>query len=345
MDLLFYRPDVEDSLTQEIKTFDPKAVVQPIQPGWAQVEARWPDQHLSLGFVQQVWPEATSIQGESIRQWAEKIVAFVQAHPNKDAPWSLRGYADPLAKNRISTKRVQFIHEACEQILKKQQRRLWRCLQTPSPHLSEAPSLAIEFVLTTRTQGYISALTPALQQLWQHVLSPFPGGQIELGEDKAPPARAYRKLREALLYLGIEPHQGQTWVDLGACPGSWSYDAIGAGAKVWAIDRSPLREDLMQHPNLRFVQHDAFTFAPDVPVDILVCDVIAYPERSVALLQMWLEKRWCRYFVITLKFKGTPDMQAIQACKQILRDNAQRYWMRQLCNNKNEITVCGVRRG
>lgn len=344
MDLFNYRPESQDGLTQEIKAYDAAADVQYLTPGCALVHARWPEPPC-LGFAQQVWPDVIEIHAESIRQWAEAIVAFVKSQHVGDEDWSLEGYADQTAPTRISEKRVLFILDACREILKKQQRSLLRRLQRPCQGSYPAsPHIAIRFVLLSRTRGYLCCMTDAQRAHWQHVLSPFAGGQVLLAEDKNPPARAYRKLREALLYLGLTPSTQQTWVDLGASPGSWSYDALQAGAQVWAIDRSPLRADLMQHPYLNFIQHDAFTFVPERPVDVLVCDVIAYPQRSVALLRTWLEKGWCRFFVVTLKFKGAPDMEAVATCKALLAQYAEPYWMRQLCNNKNEMTVCGIRR-
>ena len=39
---------------------------------------------------------------------------------------------------------------------------------------------------------------------------------------------------------------------------------------------------------------DAFKFVPEAPVDWLLCDVIAAPERSVALVLDWVRQRRCR---------------------------------------------------
>lgn len=76
------------------------------------------------------------------------------------------------------------------------------------------------------------------------------------------------------------------------------------GARVIAVDRSPLRDDLMRSPRVTFHQGDAFRFVPEAPVDWLLCDVIAAPERSIGLVLEWVRERRCRYFVVTIKFKG-----------------------------------------
>jgi 23S rRNA (cytidine2498-2'-O)-methyltransferase len=67
-----------------------------------------------------------------------------------------------------------------------------------------------------------------------------------------------------------------------------------------------LRPDLMRAPELTFHRGDAFRFQPDSPVDWLLCDVIAAPERSIGLLLHWLEKPGAGIFVVTIKFRDRP---------------------------------------
>lgn len=51
-----------------------------------------------------------------------------------------------------------------------------------------------------------------------------PNGVYDFIENKAePPSRAYLKLWEALTRLGEMPRPGQTCLDLGACPGGWTW--------------------------------------------------------------------------------------------------------------------------
>jgi 23S rRNA C2498 (ribose-2'-O)-methylase RlmM len=53
-----------------------------------------------------------------------------------------------------------------------------------------------------------------------------------IAADKATPSRAYAKLVEAKLRLGRAIRAGETCVDLGASPGSWTYVAVTRGARV-----------------------------------------------------------------------------------------------------------------
>jgi 23S rRNA (cytidine2498-2'-O)-methyltransferase len=149
---------------------------------------------------------------------------------------------------------------------------------------------------------------------------------------------------EAEVRLGRRILSGETCVDLGASPGSWSYVALQRGARVIAVDRAPLRADLMGNPRLRFLRGDAFSFTPDGPVDWLLCDVIAAPERSIELLVNWLKHRWTQRFVVTIKFKGHDDYPKLERLKHALTAQCEDFRLTRLCANKNEACAFGVAR-
>ena len=175
----------------------------------------------------------------------------------------------------------------------------------------------------------------------RRIVSPFPKGEIPIASDKAAPSRAFAKLVEAELRLGRRIAAGETCVDLGASPGSWSYVALNRGARVIAVDRAPLRADLMRHPSLVFRKGDAFSFKPDTPVDWLLCDVIAAPERSIGLLMDWLRERRARRFVVTIKFKGREDYPKLEQLKHALPALCGECFLTRLCANKNEACAFG----
>ena len=129
---------------------------------------------------------------------------------------------------------------------------------------------------------------------------------------------------------------------MGASPGSWSYVGIQRGARVIAIDRSPLRDDLMRNPRLSFQQADAFKFKPDQPVDWLICDIIAAPQRSIDLLLEWLRERQMRRFIVTIKFKGTEEYHLLDQLKEQAPVLCRDFRLTRLCANKNEVTAFGV---
>ncbi len=201
-------------------------------------------------------------------------------------------------------RRAALIEAAVLEELKDQRRRLLRSrVADPATPLAPDEALA-QLALATPDAGWFSFAEADVAARLRRVLSRFPGGACELPEDRRPPARAYRKLLEVEARWGRPIAAGESCVDLGASPGSWSWVALERGARVTAVDRAPLREDLMQHPALVFARGDAFKWRPPAPVDWLLCDVIAEPQRSVELLAAWLDARAFRRFALTMKFKG-----------------------------------------
>jgi 23S rRNA (cytidine2498-2'-O)-methyltransferase len=195
--------------------------------------------------------------------------------------------------------------------------------------------------LATPEAGDLSVASSATEG-WQRVLSPWPGGYTEIPRDLRPPSRAYRKLLEVERRWGRPIEPNETCVDLGAAPGGWTFLALERGARVTAVDRSPLRDDLMAHPQLTFAQGDAFRYRPDEPVDWLLADIIAFPDRPLELLEAWLGGGWCRHFVVTFKFRGEPTPEVLSALKHLLRERTARHGLRQLQENKNEVTAWGT---
>ena len=134
------------------------------------------------------------------------------------------------------------------------------------------------------------------------------GGQRRMADDPAAPSRSYLKLEEAYGVLGAEPQPGDTVVDLGAAPGGWSYSAAKRGARVVAVDNGPLKGGAQGHPLITHRSEDAFHFRPELGgrVDWLLCDLVEEPHHVLQhLVTPWLAQRWCRRFVINLKFGRT----------------------------------------
>lgn len=165
----------------------------------------------------------------------------------------------------------------------------------------------------------------------------------------AMPSSAYRKLLEALDCMGAALTPGQTVVDLGASPGSWTAALRKHDCAVIAVDRSPLDSALMADPRVTFVEGDAFSFSPlearpgwpGASVDWLVSDVIAYPERVFPLLQAWCGGRWATEgLIVTMKFKGQePHLAALSAALDAARALGYAARAKHFFSNKNEVTI------
>jgi len=293
-----------------------------------------------LAFARQALPSATEVKDASINGWADQIIGRIAGVLPDAQPWRLHLWT-AYGEGRAGLHRCDLIRAALNERLKKRRRALLRSLEDSTAPFTAETSL-VQAVLTGPDTGFISISTAPEPLDLRAILSPNLGGDIPHAEDKAAPSRAFAKVIEAELRLGQQIELGQTCVDLGASPGSWSYVAIQRGARVIAIDRSPLRDDLMRNPRLSFLQADAFKFRPDQPVDWLICDIIAAPQRSIDLLLEWLRERQMRRFIVTIKFKGADEYHLLDQLKEQAPPLCADFRLTRLCANKNEVTAFGV---
>lgn len=163
--------------------------------------------------------------------------------------------------------------------------------------------------------------------------SPFVNGECVFVEDHiGPPSRAYLKLWEACTRIGVWPVAGELCMDLGAAPGGWTWAIAQLGARVIAVDKAPLAASVAAMPGVEMRQESAFALAPE-PVDWLFSDVIAYPERLLALVRRWIEAGAPRRIVCTLKFQGGTDHDSAEAFAAIPGGQVMH-----LAHNKHELT-------
>ena len=123
---------------------------------------------------------------------------------------------------------------------------------------------------------------------------------------------------------------GETCLDLGASPGGWTWAAAQLGASVTAVDKAPLDPRVAAMPNVTFREGSAFALAPE-PVDWLLSDVIAYPDRLLPLVRAWTTT--ARRIVCTIKLQGETDHAAADAFAAIPGGKVMH-----LFHNKHELT-------
>lgn len=170
--------------------------------------------------------------------------------------------------------------------------------------------------------------------------SPFPNGECRFVEDRTgPPSRAYLKLWEALALLRAWPGPGERCLDLGAAPGGWTWALARLGAAVTAVDRAPLDPRAASMPGVTWRRGDAFAHPPE-PVDWLVCDVVAYPARTLDLARCWAASGLAARIVCTVKFQGETDHDTAAAFQAIPGGT-----LRHLLHNKHELTWTWERAG
>ncbi|MFM8469938.1 MAG: SAM-dependent methyltransferase [Limisphaerales bacterium] len=340
MHLFLTEPGDEPFLSDELKQTFVGAETELLAPGLLRSDvALHSAMEPVLAFTRQTLPEAHAVSAASIREWSERLFEAVAQLP-EGQPWRLH-LAPHYGGEGAGENRMRFIRDALRELLKKRRRHLLRSLEEAEVPFRATTSL-VQLLLTAPDAGFLSvALAPQPWQL-RRCVWPFQKGEVPIASDKAAPSRAFAKLVEAELRLGQRIAAGETCVDLGACPGSWTYVAVNRGARVTAVDRSPLREDLMANPLVTFHQGDAFKFAPPEPVDWLLCDVIAAPERSIELVLDWARERRCRRFIVTIKFKGQGDYGKLAPLKHALPSLCKEFFLTRLCANKNEACVMGV---
>jgi len=208
-------------------------------------------------------------------------------------------------------------------------------IQEKLPHVAAKP-LNFPQQVKLAQLGSFTLLTPTTMLASAQCSSPFPNGVVSFVEDtEGPPSRAYLKLWEAFTQLGVWPKVGDRCLDLGACPGGWTWVLAKLGADVVAYDRAKLAPHVASMRGVTTVKGDAFNATPDRVgrIDWLCSDVICYPERLRDHVRLWLDSGLCSNFICTLKFQGDShygviaDMLAIPGSRVI-----------HLHHNKHEVT-------
>ncbi|MFA4994312.1 MAG: SAM-dependent methyltransferase [Bdellovibrionales bacterium] len=166
--------------------------------------------------------------------------------------------------------------------------------------------------------------------------SPFPNGEPQFVENHiGSPSRAYLKLWEAFTVLGVHPEAGDFCVDLGACPGGWTWVLQTLGARVLSVDKAPLDEKVSSLPNVEYRCESAFALDPKSVghVDWLFSDIICYPKRLLTLVQKWMKEGDVGHFVCTIKFQGETDFEVMRELAAIPGSR-----IIHLHHNKHELT-------
>ena len=331
-DGIFFDLEQRSAVAADIQYFSKGgAVLSEIVPGFARVAAapELTSAYRVMPFVQQIVPGLIQLEFPSITKAADEVVRHL-VRQGVAEPWQL------LTIGFGCHRRAVLIAEAVSERIRKepQLRRNFR----PSP---DAEASVAQLILTAPEQGFLSWVPREIGAAYGSALVPYTGGLIPVEPNQDAPARAFQKLVEAQARFSVAFLPGQQVVDLGASPGGWTYVALHQGAKIIAIDRSPLRDDLMGDSRVSWIKGDVFSYQPPGAVDHLICDVIAVPEKSLELLERWLAAGWCRNFILTLKFKGEPASAVIRRAQEIVLKTCGSGGLQRLGSNKNEITVSG----
>ncbi|MGC8119228.1 23S rRNA (cytidine(2498)-2'-O)-methyltransferase RlmM [Marinobacter sp. VGCF2001] len=185
--------------------------------------------------------------------------------------------------------------------------------------------------------------------------SKFLSGIPRLRLPASAPSRSALKLEEAwkvfipehrrLEYLG----GGKKAVDLGAAPGGWTWQLVGQGMMVTAVDNGPMNPDLMASGHVEHVRADGYAWQPKRAVDWMVCDIVDKPRRTARLALDWVGGKLCRYTVFNLKLPMKKRYEEWLVCRDILQEGLAKAGVqcqikaRHLYYDREEIT-CFIER-
>ncbi|MGF1688877.1 23S rRNA (cytidine(2498)-2'-O)-methyltransferase RlmM [Photobacterium japonica] len=166
------------------------------------------------------------------------------------------------------------------------------------------------------------------------------------------PSRSTLKLEEAFhVFIPREEWDerlasGMWGVDLGACPGGWTYQLVKRSMFVHAVDNGQMAQSLMDTGQVKYHAVDGFKFEPPRKnVTWIVCDMIEKPARVAHLMGDWLIKAWAKEAIFNLKLpmKGRYDevLQDIENLKVYLIQNGVKFKLqaKHLYHDREEITV------
>ena len=183
--------------------------------------------------------------------------------------------------------------------------------------------------------------------------SPFFMGIPRLKFPADAPSRSTLKLEEAILTFMPQAEEKKrfteemTGVDLGACPGGWTYQLVKRGLFVYAVDHGKMAASLHDTGRIEHCAEDGFKF--QLPkrkqIDWLVCDMVEQPIRISKLMAKWLINGWCRETIFNLKLPMKKRYQEVQLCLNYLEEELtkQGLWFKiqakHLYHDREEITV------
>ena len=246
-----------------------------------------------------------------------------------------------------------------------------------TPHTNEAKELLTfcrKFTVPLRNQlkkqGWLGKLEQAKGSVSLHILfvrsgccyvgyayndncSPFFMGIPRLKFPADAPSRSTLKLEEAILTFVPQAEEKKrfteemTGVDLGACPGGWTYQLVKRGLFVYAVDHGKMAASLHDTGRIEHCAEDGFKFQPPKrkQIDWLVCDMVEQPIRISKLMAKWLINGWCRETIFNLKLPMKKRYQEVQLCLNYFEEELtkQGFWFRiqakHLYHDREEITV------
>jgi 23S rRNA (cytidine2498-2'-O)-methyltransferase len=184
--------------------------------------------------------------------------------------------------------------------------------------------------------GVFSLLSETKMLVSPRTNCPLPFGEIHFNEDKInPPSRAYLKLWELFTLYKILPEAGMRVIDVGSCPGGWTWVLQQIGCVVVSVDKAPLDPKIAVLPRIDFRQESAFGLRPAHigKLDWFFSDIICYPDKLLELVTRFRDSGLVDNFACTIKFQAPTDFETMFKLKAIPGSRIVH-----LSCNKHEVT-------
>ncbi|MCD1125092.1 23S rRNA (cytidine(2498)-2'-O)-methyltransferase RlmM [Jinshanibacter sp. LJY008] len=182
--------------------------------------------------------------------------------------------------------------------------------------------------------------------------SPFFMGIPRLKFPAEAPSRSTLKLEEAFhVFIPADEWEerlasGMRAVDLGACPGGWTYQLVQRSMMIDAVDNGPMAQSIMDTGQVTHHREDGFRYEPANSTNYwVVCDMVEKPWRVANLMADWLIKGWCREAIFNLKLpmkkRYEEVCQNLKAIEDKLKENGINAQInaKQLYHDREEVTV------
>jgi 23S rRNA (cytidine2498-2'-O)-methyltransferase len=178
-------------------------------------------------------------------------------------------------------------------------------------------------------------------------LSDWPGGRVRLAKRQGQVSRAEFKLEELFGVLPLALPATGAALDLGAAPGGWTRILRLRGLQVWAIDPGELDPRVAADPGVHHVRTTAGEFfrSTALDFDLAVNDMRMDAELSCRVMRdAAVRLRPGAVAVVTLKVGSNRPLAALRRCREILDDDYEPVFARQLQHNRHELTLVARRR-
>ncbi|APG19608.1 23S rRNA (cytidine(2498)-2'-O)-methyltransferase RlmM [Kosakonia radicincitans DSM 16656] len=182
--------------------------------------------------------------------------------------------------------------------------------------------------------------------------SPFYMGIPRLKFPSDAPSRSTLKLEEAFhVFIPADEWDerlanGMYAVDLGACPGGWTYQLVKRNMWVSSVDNGPMAQSLMDTGQVTWLREDGFRYRPNRNnISWMVCDMVEKPAKVAALMAQWLVQGWCRETIFNLKLPMKKRYEEVSNNLAFIQQQldehniAAQIQARQLYHDREEVTV------